>query len=184
MARTECRASGVEYLQLATTLLRSARRMSATGGVWEAADLQWWWRRDQHRDPRAQTFWLDAGSPIGAVILTNWGNRWQCDLLSADLDSSDGLAQLWPRALEQLNALSASPVELVVRADDRGLIKATEESGFEADEAKGVTAWMDAAARPQVPALALDDTLVDRSEVPERPHHLIPRNGDAVTAPG
>lgn len=76
MARTELQVSGVGYLKLAATLLQSARRTRATGGVWEAADHQWWWRRDQHRDPRGQTFWLDAGSLTAAVILTNWGNRW------------------------------------------------------------------------------------------------------------
>jgi hypothetical protein len=35
---------GVEYVGLATALLQRMRLASATGGIWEAADIQWWSR--------------------------------------------------------------------------------------------------------------------------------------------
>ena len=35
------RASGLEYLALATELLQRARLADAAAGLWEAADLQW-----------------------------------------------------------------------------------------------------------------------------------------------
>ncbi len=74
----------VEYLELVTTLLQRARINDPTAGLWEAADLQWWWRRDQHRDPARQTFWLDDDdTPIAAVIFTDWNGRWGCDAISA-----------------------------------------------------------------------------------------------------
>ena len=40
----EVRASGLDYLRLATRLLRRVRLADAEAGLWEAADLQWWWR--------------------------------------------------------------------------------------------------------------------------------------------
>lgn len=171
---------GIEYLNLATTLLHSARRSSPTGGVWEAADLQWWWRRDQHRDPNGQTFWFDNGSPIAASVVTNWGDHWQCDLLSAENDCSALLSEMWPRALEQFVALTADRVELIVRPDDRALIQTIEDSGFEADEAEGVTAWMDISARPAVSDLPAGFRLMDRSQAANREHPFVKRNGPVV----
>ena len=44
MAIHGVRASGLEYLALATELLQRVRLADAATGVWEAADLQWWWR--------------------------------------------------------------------------------------------------------------------------------------------
>ena len=70
-------ATGPEFLRLATALLQTARLSAATGGMWEAADIQWWWRRDQHPDPRAQMFVMDGNTPHAAVVLTSWDARWQ-----------------------------------------------------------------------------------------------------------
>ena len=46
----EVRASGREYLALATELLQRARLADAEAGLWEAADLQWWWRTPRLSD--------------------------------------------------------------------------------------------------------------------------------------
>src|SRR5579883_169254 len=70
---------GLEYLALVTRLLQRAHQMDPTGGLWEAADFHWWWRRDQHGDPARQTFWLVGDTPVAAVVLMNWGNHLQCD---------------------------------------------------------------------------------------------------------
>ncbi len=57
-------------------LLQRARLADAEGGVWEAADTQWWWRRDQHDDRANARFWIDGdGTPAGAVIFTDWGGH-------------------------------------------------------------------------------------------------------------
>ena len=76
----ERRVSGLDYLNLVTTLLQRARRDDPNAGVWEAADFQWWWRRDQHPDPANHTFWLEDGVPRAAAIFTNWGDRWGCEI--------------------------------------------------------------------------------------------------------
>ncbi|EQD60723.1 GCN5-related N-acetyltransferase, partial [mine drainage metagenome] len=179
--RTVRPVTGTEYLHLATQLLQTARRASATGGVWEAADLQWWWRRDQHPDPNGQTFWFVNGVPTAAVVLMNWGDRWQGDLLSADPHDSAWLDEVWSKALEQFRTLSANPVELILRSDDRALIDLAKDAGFETDGGEGTTAWMEAAERPTVPHLLPDFVLTDRTEVTNRPHPFVRRNGGTVT---
>jgi GNAT superfamily N-acetyltransferase len=39
----EVEAAGIEALMLATALLQRARRADPRAGLWEAADVQWWW---------------------------------------------------------------------------------------------------------------------------------------------
>ena len=39
--------SGARYLELATELLQRMRLDSPDGGIWEAADIQWWWRQER-----------------------------------------------------------------------------------------------------------------------------------------
>jgi hypothetical protein len=50
MAIREVRAKGLDYLALATSLLQRARLSDAEAGVWEAGDLQWWWRTPRRSD--------------------------------------------------------------------------------------------------------------------------------------
>jgi len=47
------------YLDRATRLLQRIRLTSATGGIWEAADVQWWSREERATDRDGQIFWLD-----------------------------------------------------------------------------------------------------------------------------
>jgi len=54
---------GPEYLRLATTLLQRTRLAVPSGGIWEAADVQWWSR--QGRDADGQAF-QTAGSQATA----------------------------------------------------------------------------------------------------------------------
>ena len=80
------RPVGLEYLRCVTSLLQHARSSNPSGGIWEAADLQWWWRRDQHPDPSGQVFWFDGDEPVAAAVVQNWGDRFGCELLSAEHD--------------------------------------------------------------------------------------------------
>jgi len=180
VALREYHASGLEYLALVTAMLQRARRANPTAGVWEAADLQWWWRRDQHPDPAAQTFWLFGNTPVAAVIFTDWGDRWGCDLISAGPDLPDVLQTVWPRALEQVNARCHQVVEMTVRDDDLPLIDAVTMAGFEATDEAGVATRMPATERPAVAPLANGFELVARNDGRKRPHHMIARNGEQV----
>jgi GNAT superfamily N-acetyltransferase len=177
----EYQTSGLEYLELVTALLRRARLADPTGGLWEAADLQWWWRRDQHRDPANQTFWLDRDAPVAAVVLTDWGGRWGCDLLGAGGDLAGLLGTAWRRALERIDAVGGA-VEMAVRDDDPALIDLVTRAGFAATGEVGVATWMPAADRAGPAPLADGFELLARSEVAALPHHMARRGGDQVEA--
>lgn len=66
MGIEEVRAKGLEYLALATGLLQRARLGDAEAGVWEAADLQWWWRTPRASDTIDQVFWMKGRSPASS----------------------------------------------------------------------------------------------------------------------
>jgi GNAT superfamily N-acetyltransferase len=175
----EYQTSGLEYLELVTALLQRGRRADPTSGLWEAADLQWWWRRDQHRDLANQTFWLDRDTPVAAVVLTDWGGQWGCDLLGADSDLAGLVGTVWPRALERIDAVDKA-VEMAVRDDDPALIDRVTRAGLEATGEVGVTTWMPVGHRAGPAPLAEGFELVARSEVAALPHHMTRRGGDRV----
>ena len=68
--------SGIDYLRAVTALLQRVRGADPTKGLYEAADLQWWWRTPRSIDNLPQLFRFDElGQPEAAIIATNWGNR-------------------------------------------------------------------------------------------------------------
>jgi GNAT superfamily N-acetyltransferase len=182
VALREHLAAGREYLELVTALLQRARANDPTGGLWEAADLQWWWRRDQHPDPANQIFWLDDDTPAAAVIFTEWGGPWGCDTISATSDPSTVRDVVWPRALEQIDRLGSGSVEVIARDDDITLVDTLADAGFEPTGELTVATRMSAADRPEVSPLTDGFTLLPRSDTPQRAHHMIGRNGDHVAA--
>ena len=64
----EVTATGYEALVLATELLHRVRRTDARAGLWEAADVQWWWRRPRLSDDAEKVFWVDAEGPVAGVL--------------------------------------------------------------------------------------------------------------------
>src|SRR5436853_5009275 len=109
----QVRASGREYLALATELLQRARLADAEAGVWEAADLQWWWRTPRRSDAIDQLFWIDDEGPVAGVVLTEWGRAWGCDPIVVPGDSTVPLSTLWARAVEAIDALGLEAVEVL-----------------------------------------------------------------------
>jgi GNAT superfamily N-acetyltransferase len=180
--REERSVSGIEYLVLVTELLDAARLVDPLHGTWEAADLQWWWRRDQHRDPGTQTFLMDGERPVSAVVLTNWGGRWQLDLLFTSPQHAEELKQLWPRAVQMMASVEAAPIELEVPTSDEQLIGCAVDAGFDIESKENWTCWMPASERPVLPRLASGFTLQSRTEAPDRPHPMAERSGTLVEA--
>ncbi|MGO9340964.1 MAG: GNAT family N-acetyltransferase [Acidimicrobiales bacterium] len=175
-------ASGPDYLDLVTSLLQRARLASPVDGPWEAsdleaADLQWWWRRDQHRDPSRQRFWLEGDSPVGAFVFTDWGARLSCDLISADYDVCPVVEVLWPAALEIIESTAGKPIELSIRDDDVQLVEVARQAGFAEMGEVTVSTWMQSPKRPEVGQLPGGFALVARSDRMSEPHHMIARNG-------
>lgn len=64
---------GLHSLEAVTVLLQRIRSAHPTAGLYEAADLQWWWREPRSTDGLPQLFWFDhLGRPEAAVITTGW----------------------------------------------------------------------------------------------------------------
>jgi ribosomal protein S18 acetylase RimI-like enzyme len=174
---------GLEYLGLVTSLLQSARLANPEGGDWEAGDLQWAWRRDQHADPRGATFWLDDDDrPVAAVVFSDWGDQIGCQVLDARHDSASALAHAGSRFHELLDTYAGATIEMEIRTDDDELIAAVGAAGFVGTDEIFVSTTMPASERP--PRSALPDGFVVSSyaERDDRPHHLIARSGEHVAA--
>jgi ribosomal protein S18 acetylase RimI-like enzyme len=182
MAIHEARASGLEYLALATELLQRARLADAQAGVWEAADLQWWWRTPRRSDAIDHSFWIDDEGPVAGVVLTDWGRAWGCDPIVVAGVSTVTPPTVWARAVETIGALGLEAVEVVARDDDVELQGLLAGAGFVADDERSGITWMDAQNRPELAALPEGFALVDRGQATTRPHPMRRRSGDDVEA--
>jgi GNAT superfamily N-acetyltransferase len=182
MAIHEVRASGLEYLGLATELLQRARLADAEAGIWEAADLQWWWRTPRRSDAIDNLFWIDDEGPVAGVVLTDWGRAWGCDPILVRGISTVPLAHLWGRAVEAIDALRLEAVEVLTRDDDFALQALLAGAGFVADQDRSGITWMNPEDRPAVAGLPQGFVLADRAQETNRPHPMRRRSGQAVEA--
>lgn len=173
---------GQRYVSLVTTLLQQLRLARPTGGIWEAADFQWAWRRPRATDARGQLFWLDdAGEPLAAAVLTEFGTSVQCDVLVLR-DDSGYRRKIWQQAIRWAEAAEAA-AEFVVRQDDEAGLTALREAGYRLVDERGVvTTWLNAARRPRIPPLAAGYELLSRAQAGDMPHPMTGRNGAEVEA--
>jgi GNAT superfamily N-acetyltransferase len=182
VAIREVRASGLEYLALATQLLQRARLANAEAGLWEAADLQWWWRTPRSSDAIEQFFWIDDEGPVAGLVLTDWGRAWGCDLIVVPGVSSVPLSTVWARAVEAIDASGLEAVEVLARDDDVELRNLLSGAGFVVDDNRSGIAWMNAQEQPDVAALPEGFVLVDRAQETNTPHPMRRRSGEEVEA--
>jgi predicted N-acetyltransferase YhbS len=172
------RLRGHERLSAATAVLQRARRADPAGGVWEAADLQWWWRRPRRTDEITLPVWFDDEGPAAASVLTDWGHAWQADALV--VPNTVSLEVVWAAVLEAAAEHGGPTLEVLAREDDDRLLVLLEVSGFAGtDDRSGIT-WMSALDRPAVVAVPDGFRIVDRSEREATPHPMEPRNGPDV----
>lgn len=182
MARTqeELRA-GLDYLDAVTTLLHRIRSAHPTKGLYEAADLQWWWRTGRPTDSIGQLFWFDElGRPEAAVILTEWPKRIALDPLVLPDATADMVARVVARGLARAKECGCDAVELEVDPADDIMCEVLAGHGFAVEEAGIVESWLAADARPPVSPLPDGCRLVNRRATPERLHHMIGRSGADV----
>jgi ribosomal protein S18 acetylase RimI-like enzyme len=176
----EVRAAGLEALMLATELLQRARRADPRAGLWEAADVQWWWRKPRRSDEVEKLFWIDGEGPVAGVLLTSeTSGAWQCDPVVVPRASGLEAGVVWRRAIEHAAKHAAKGFEVPVSDDDRTFQELARQSGLTAGE-QDSTAWMDAAGRPAVPAPSEGFVLIDRTQRRDTPHPMRRRNGDSV----
>jgi GNAT superfamily N-acetyltransferase len=137
---------GRTYLDLATRLLQDARITDAEDGIWEAADVQWWWRVDRHPDPESQSFWLDDGMAVVASVFTKWNGWLGCDLLGTSAAIEANSDVLW-RHVE--SRFRDRDVSMMIRDGDEERARAAERHGFVATQDVTMIAWMDVGQRPK-----------------------------------
>jgi GNAT superfamily N-acetyltransferase len=171
---------GPEYLQLVTALLQRMRLASPTGGAWEAADAQWWARRERPTDAGGQLVWLDrCGGAEAAVVLTDFGHSVQCDVLTGPDDPGYRRA-VWRAAIGRVAGVPTR-VEFPVRPDDAVGRAELAAAGFGPDPGADVVAcWLAPADRPAVPSLPPGYRLLSWAAAPDGPHPLSARNGPQV----
>ena len=171
--------AGHDALMLAIEVLQRARRADRHAGIWEASDVQWWWRRPRPSDGLAQLFWVDdRGRLLGAAY------ERERRLLAVRPDHCSGRIEsqarsVWARALEEVAVHAVGKVGVPVSDDDVAFVEFVEGSGLVPGE-RDTTAWMDASDRPSRQPLADGFSLVDRRQRRSTPHPMCHRNGDAV----
>lgn len=174
----EYTASGLEALQLATALLQRARLADPLVGVWEAADVQWAWRRPRPSDDVEKLFWLDDAGPAAGVLLTTPNDgSWQCDPVIVPGTGLDP-ATIWQRALEYA-AKHSSNFAIPVSDDDAVLRQLAQQSGLTAGDSDS-TAWLATMQLPQERQLHNGFVLTDRAQRANKPHPMQARAGDQV----
>src|SRR5258708_5651276 len=117
----QTRSAGIQALGLATELLHRVRLADPDAGVWEAADLQWWWRTPRRSDELEQLFWLDGDEPVAAVLLTEWKHAWGLDPIVMPGTPAAIRDRVWAASVARIDELSLSQIETAVRDDDEAL---------------------------------------------------------------
>lgn len=182
MTIREVKAAGHEALMLASALLQRARLADPLAGLWEAADVQWWWRKPRRSDEAEKLFWINDEGPVAGVLLTSFSDDdWQCDPLLVPGTAGIEPGDLWHRALAHAVSHAPSGFQVPIGDDDETLREPARQSGLTAGE-QDSTAWMAAANRPALTALPPGFVLTDRSQRAGAPHPMQARNGEEVAA--
>lgn len=172
---------GLDYLQAVTELLQRNRRMHPTAGLYEAADLQWWWRTPRSTDAVPQLLWFDEHDrPTAAAILTAWKDATALDTMVLADATPEWTAHVVERGLEHASRLDLGPLIVDVGHDDDVRSTVLREHGFEEAGESVTECWMRSDGRPVVSSLADGFRLTDRAGLAGRPHHMIGRSGPDV----
>ena len=165
---------GLDYLAAVTALLQRIRGAHPTAGLYEAADLQWWWRTPRSTDDLGQFFWFDdGGRPVAAVITTDWAARIALDPIVMPDATPDVVVHVMERGLAHANESGFGVVGLEVGRADHVLREVLVGHGFAVEEDGLVETWLAVDARPAISALHEDYRLSNRLDTMDRPHHMI-----------
>lgn len=171
------RPTGHEYLALVTDLLQRRRLADPVAGLWEAADLQWWYTRDPHPHDADAVVWVDGDAPLTAAVFTRWSaSRYGCDVLG-----DPTLAAAWEFVHRRCGELAAASIEMEVDATSPVSAAEAVRAGFTERVETIAVSWLDADCRAAVRALPHGYTLLARPEQ-DGPHPMIERNGADVEA--
>jgi len=177
------RRVGLQALEAVTVLLQRIRAAHPTAGLYEAADLQWWWRTPRSTDDLPQLFWFDDdGRPVAAVIATDWGDHIALDPMVMPDATLDWTAHVIEQGLAHAARSGLDPLSLEVDSTDGLLRGVLVDHGFVVDEGGLVETWLAATSRPEISPLPAGYRLFHRADTTYRPHHMIDRSGPEVEA--
>ena len=170
---------GLERQYATCAILQRARIADPNRGVWEAADLQWWWRRPRTTDDLALPVWFDDVGPVAAVGMTAWNDGWQIDahVVPSTLNELD----IWEASLEAASAHAEQVLQVLLSDHEEHVASRLLEHGFTFTSDVSGTTWMHADERPPVSTVE-GFRIVDREQRTNRPHPMIERNGDMVAS--
>ena len=187
--------TGFDYLNAITDLLQRARLEDPLAGLYEAADLQWWWREDDAAVPDRQTFWSFPDRPSCAcLLLYDDGDEWNGDSFWLPSYAPSYRTQVWPSVLERMASLT-KPSTFTVREDETTLRSDLEANDYRETEFTGMQLVLyDTPPTPQLPdGFAIEsrhdvhnragETGTTESHPPGEstpPHPMRARNGDEV----
>ncbi len=165
---------GLDYLDAVTTLLQRIRSAHPTAGLYESADLQWWWAdAAPTTDNLPQLFWFDhLGRPEAAVIATDWGERIALDPIVMPGATPGWVAHVMERGLAHAGESGFEAVGLEVDRADDVLRDVLVGHGFEIEEDGLAETWLAADARPAISPRHEDYRLSNRLTTVGRPHHM------------
>jgi GNAT superfamily N-acetyltransferase len=159
-----------------TALLRRIRGTDPTAGLYEAAELQWWWaQRPRLTDNLGQLFWFDdLGRPTAAVIATEFGDQTQLDPLVMPGATPAWIAHVMERGLAHALESGVESVSLEVDAADDVLRSVLVANGFTIEQDGGlVESWLAAENRPAISHSTEGYRLSNRLDTVGRPHPMI-----------
>ena len=173
--------TGLDAVVAVTDLLQQIHRSHPHGGLYQAAELQFWWSRPRRTDDLAQLFWVDDDErPIAAAVVVDFGDSSSllydevtlCPFVLAG-SSADHVAAVLDAGLAHVASLGFEAVELEVAHDDTVLRAAAEQRGFEVQVPEMlVECWLQAGEHAPINPLPEGYRLASRAELGDRPHHM------------
>lgn len=173
-ARPELR-SGLAYLDAVTVLLHDIRTAHPTAGLYDAAEVQWWWAQTARwTDRLGQLVWFDErGQPVAAVIATAFRDVTQLDPIVMPDATAEWVVHVMDRGLAHANGAGIGSVVLELDSLDQVLRRFLVARNFAIEDGGGVVeSWLTATDRPPVSPLADGYSLRRRLDISGRVHHI------------
>jgi predicted N-acetyltransferase YhbS len=170
--------TGKEFLSAATDLLHRVRLEGPYEGLYEAADIQWWWRKENYGSiPDHQLFWFDtAGNAVACLLRQDGNDEWANDFMWLPSAKAVVEAKVIPEVIAIISDVD-KPSSIFVREDDNVMRHALQAAGF----AQSGEVLVQAELVQDPPKTALPPGFYLTSRVEDTlPHHMIKRNGAQV----
>ncbi|MDQ3168167.1 MAG: GNAT family N-acetyltransferase [Chloroflexota bacterium] len=184
--------TGPDALWAATDLFLAIRADDPMAGVWEAGDVQWWWKDEPSLTASDWAFWRAPDGTVAACLsaatnpdTSDGPGKVEADIAWRPAYAGAVLHHVLPEAIARLVALAdgGRTLTIIVREDEPELRERLEAAGFRRDTTDDSIQTVQRPdrppdARPLPEGFRFAD---DRERPAGRPHHLAKRNGARVT---